>query len=235
MTTARCVAAAVPLLLLATRAAGAESVAVDLTVDVTTVSDYVWRGERMAARGATPAAQTYVELGLAGPDGDRLAVGAWTSAFLTGRAAAFEVDPYVAYAYPVGPATVTAGHAIYLQTAATPVDTMHETSLAVAFAGLPVAPSLGLAVDLVRTDSRYAWAALDHAGRLGPVAIETRLEAGASQATMVEAGLQHATLSARAALTLRAGAYLAASGSIAYGARSAAWAPTLGLSFGVSR
>ena len=223
------------LLVLGTGVAAAEPVALDVTVDVSTVSDYVWRGDRMAPGVMVPVAQSYVELGLAPIRHGRLAVGAWTSAFLTGRAPSYEVDPYVSYAAPWGPATITTGYAVYLVTDAMPVTTMHEASLQVALEDHALVPSAGVAVDFVRTDGWYAWAALAHQRTLGPATVATRVELGGSDYAGLDAGFQHATLSSRGSVEVGAGVYLAASGALAYAGRSAQWTPTLAVSVGVSR
>ncbi|HVV81632.1 MAG TPA: hypothetical protein VHE35_01090 [Kofleriaceae bacterium] len=230
----RALAAAAVTLPLAGRAR-AEPLDVDYAVDVTTVSAYVWRGELMSPAALAPAAQPYVELGLSPLHGGRLAAGAWTSAFLGARDPAYELDPYLSYAAPCGPTTITAGYAVYLQTAGGPAVTMEEASLQVALDGHRVTPSAGVATDLVVTESWYAWAALAHQADLGPLTLATRLEVGASDGRMVEAALQDATLSARGSLPLGGGAYVAATGAVAYAPRSDRWTPTLAMSVGVAR
>lgn len=234
MRTGTVVGLVAPLALLVT-AAAAEPVATDYAIDVTVVSSYVWRGDRVTASALAPATQPYAEVGFSPVAGGRLAVGAWTSALVTADAPAYELDPYLTYAAPWGPAKITAGYAVYLVAASRPIDTMHEASLQAELGDLAVVPSIGVAVDVVRTDGWYAWAALAHQVQLGPVTIATRLEVGGSDYAALGAGFQHATASSRLSHPFGRGFYVAATGALAYSGRSGQLSPTLAVGVGVSR
>lgn len=207
------------------------------TVEVTSVSSYVWRGDQLSSDGMRPLIQPYAEVSLSAAGPGTLAVGMYSSSALAEDSVGQELDPYIAYTVPAGPFALKAGYMAYLLPQADVVDSMHEFSLqATTEWELPVKLFFGAAVDPIRTEGWYAFGGATYAFSAGPVSISTALNVGGSDYAALTSSLQDVTLSSRAAYAFGdSGVYVAASAAAAYSGRAEEIHPYAGLSVGISR
>jgi hypothetical protein len=210
---------------------------VHFTVEVTSVSSYVWRGDRLSSDGMRPLLQPYAEVAISSVGPGSLTFGLWSSSALAEDSVAQELDPYVSYTVPAGPLALKAGYAVYILPEADVVDSMHEFSLqATTEWEFPVKLYLGAAVDPIRTEGWYGFGGATLAFAAGPVNFSTALNVGGSDYAAVATSLQDVTLSSRASYGLGdSGMYVAASAAAAYSGRAEELYPYAGLSFGISR
>lgn len=217
--------------------AAAEEPEVHFTVEVTSVSSYVWRGDRLSSDGMRPLLQPYAEVAISAVGPGSLTVGLWSSSALAEASVAQELDPYVSYTVPAGPLALEAGYAVYLLPEAEVVDSMHELSLqATTEWAFPVQLFLGVAVDPIRTEGWYGFGGATFAFAAGTVEFSTTLNLGGSDYAAVATSLQDITLSSRASYGFGdSGLYVAASAAAAYSGRAEELYPYAGLSVGISR
>lgn len=204
------------------------------TVDFSSVSSYVWRGTQLSASRLEPTLQPSAELDLVGLGGGTLALNAWSSLSTTGATTGFELDPTVSYLHRVGPLTVVGSYAVYVLKESDPHDAMHEVGALVRRDGATT-PFAGVAVDPVRTHGGYVYAGVQHDETVGRTTLRAKVQVGGSRYEMQPAGLQDVTGQLAAIVPLSGGAYVAASGFVAYSGQSEEVYPWLQLSVGVSR
>lgn len=217
--------------------AQADDMAVGYTVELASVSSYVWRGDRLSTGSVEPLVQPYGEVRVSGVGGGTVTAGLWTSRALTEDEAGQEIDPYLAYTRVVGPLQARAGYAVYLLPALEPVDTMHELSLQLDLIGvLPVTPYAGIAIDPVRTDGGYAYGGVTYSVSRGPLSLTAKLNVGASDYHMSDPSLQDVTVSGIGAWTLNEhGVYASATVADAWSGRAEENYPYAGVSVGIAR
>jgi len=220
-------------------AAAPSETSVHYTVEATSVSSYVWRGSLLSADRATPAVQPYGEIDIDIPKAGngRLAVGVWTSRFVTGDTTAQEIDPYVWYQQPIGDFLVRAGYTVYVLPDADPKDAMHELLGQVSWLATPTLTAFtGVAVDPIRTKGAYGFAGATYARTFGASTLTATGNVGGSRYEMQPADLQDVTLTVREQYAVGdAGFYLAATGATTYSGRERTMYPYLGLSVGITK
>jgi hypothetical protein len=217
--------------------AQADDMKVGYTVELASVSSYVWRGDRLSTGAVEPLVQPYGEVRISGVGGGTISAGLWTSRALTEDEAGQEIDPYLAYTRVAGPLQARAGYAVYLLPALDPVDVMHELSLQLDLIGvLPVTPYAGVAVDPIRTDGGYAYGGVAYSVARGPLTLTAKLNVGASDYAANDPSLQDVTVSGTGSWAINEhGVYAAATIADAWSGRAEENYPYAGVSVGIAR
>lgn len=233
-------AALVVFLVSSSTAAGvarADDISFTYSAELTFVTSYVWRGQRLSTDAMEPLAQPFVELGLDPLGPGTLTAGVWSSRALTEKEANQEFDAYISYAVPVGPLALKGGYIVYVLPSEDPADAMHEFSLQAATRWeLPVTLAAGLAVDPIRTDGWYAFGGASHSFGLAGGSLDTSLNVGGSDYAGMDRSLQDVTATARASHPIGgSGAYVAMTASSAWSGRDEELYYFAGLGVGVTR
>jgi hypothetical protein len=229
--------AAMAAAMTASTQAHADDMAVGYTLELASVSSYVWRGDRLSTGAVEPLVQPYGEVRITGVGGGTVTAGLWTSRALTEDEAGQEIDPYLAYVRQVGPLQARASYAVYLLPALDPVDVMHELGLQLDLIGvLPVTPYVGVAIDPIRTDGGYAYGGVTYSVARGPLSLTAKLNVGASDYAANEPSLQDVTVSGTGSWALTEhGVYASATIGDAWSGRADENYPYAGVSVGIAR
>jgi len=229
-------------LVLVSSVASADSTAdtaVHYTLEATSVTSYVWRGNLLSEGRAAPAVQPYGELDIDAPSlhGARIAGGVWTSRLVTGDATAQEIDPYLWVQVPIGDFAIRGGYTAYVLPDLEPKDAMHEFLGQVSWNATPALAAVGgIAVDPIRTHGIYGFAGAVYVRTLGKTTLTTSANVGASDYAMQPSNLQDVTLLARGAYTMNdAGMYFALTAVAAYSGRAEQIYPYVGVGLGISK
>jgi hypothetical protein len=223
--------------MMAAGVATADDLDVGYTVELASVSSYVWRGDRLSTGTVEPLVQPYGEVRLTGVGRGTVTAGLWTSRALTEGEAGQEIDPYLAYTTQVGPLQARAGYAVYLLPALDPVDVMHELSLQLDLIGvLPVTPYAGVAVDPIRSDGVYGYGGVTYGVARGALSLTAKLNVGASDYAVNEPSLQDITVSGTGSWAINEhGVYASATIGDAWSGRADENYPYAGVSVGIAR